>query len=195
MLEGDQSYYAMGMPYYLLPDIKSHTITSPLTEGNYYVLLPICQGLKVESTLPEGVSVTKLLTTSSDAYSKTAGYQMTTYEKEDGDAVGPFDLAVAITKTVDEETESNIVWVSSSSLLDDETNARVAGGNQDLFLNAIGWMCGQESSITIHAKSVGYAYLTMDSGTASLLTGLMVAVLPIGYLAAGIVVWSRRRRG
>ena len=41
VLEGDQSYYAMGMPYYLLPDIKSHTITSPLTEGNYYVLLPI----------------------------------------------------------------------------------------------------------------------------------------------------------
>ena len=36
------------------------------------------------------------MTTSESAFSKTAGYDLTTYEKEDGDVDGPFALAVAI---------------------------------------------------------------------------------------------------
>lgn len=40
--------------------------------------------------------VTELLTTSDEAFSKTAGYDLATYEKEDGDIDGPFALAVSI---------------------------------------------------------------------------------------------------
>lgn len=35
-----------------------------------------------------------------------------------------------------------------------QTNMRISGGNQDFFLNCVNWMCGQESGISIHAKSV-----------------------------------------
>ena len=194
VVEGSQSHYALGTPYYLLPTISYHDITSPLTENGYYVLLPIAQGLTVSDELPDGVSVTELLTTSDSAYSKVDGYSLTTYEKEDGDLDGPFALAVAITDEVDEDTESKLVWVSSASLLDDQINQQVAGGNEDLFLNAISWMCGQEDSISIHAKSLSYEYLTMDSGTASLLTVLVVGVLPLAYLAVGLTIWIRRKR-
>ena len=37
------------------------------------LLLPIAQGLTVDEELPEGVSVTELLTTSANAFSKAAG--------------------------------------------------------------------------------------------------------------------------
>ena len=40
--------------YRLLPDIGYHTITSPLRDEGYYVLLPIAQGLTVDEELPEG---------------------------------------------------------------------------------------------------------------------------------------------
>lgn len=39
VVEGDPYYYAYGTPYYLLPDYGSHEITSPLSQGGYYVLL------------------------------------------------------------------------------------------------------------------------------------------------------------
>jgi ABC-type uncharacterized transport system involved in gliding motility auxiliary subunit len=75
-----------------------------------------------------------------------------------------------------------------------QTNMRISGGNQDFFLNCVNWMCGQESGISIHAKSVSQEYLTISSGTASLLALVMIGVLPIGYLAIGIVIWTRRKK-
>ncbi len=195
VVEGDQNHYVWGMPYYLLPDIGSHTITSPLNENGYYVLLPIAQGLIVQENLRDTLTVSELLTTSDASFSKAAGYEMSTYEKEEGDADGPFALAVAITDTVDDGITSDIVWVSSSALVDEQTNAQVSGGNQDFFLNALNYLCdGEESGISIHAKSLSSETLTMSSSTVSMLTVLVVGLIPAGYLAAGLVIWVRRKR-
>lgn len=193
VIEGDQNRYAYGSPHYLLPNIASHDITSPLVSGGYYVLLPIAQGLTVSDELPDGVSVSKLLTTSNSAFSKLAGYSMTNFEKEDGDIDGPFSLAVAITASTG-ETEAKIVWVSSAALIDDASNTRVAGGNQDMFVNCISWMCGQEDSISIRDKTLSVEYLTISSSSASMLSFIVIAVIPIGVLSAGIYVWIRRKR-
>ncbi len=119
---------------------------------------------------------------------------MTTYSQESGDIEGPFNLAVAITKTNDDETESKIVWVGSTSLLDDDTNTAVSGGNQNLFLNAVNWICGQESSISIRSKSIVSEYLTIDSASASAMTLTVVIVVPVIYLVIGVSIWARRRR-
>lgn len=191
VVEDDANYYAWGTPYYLLPDYGSHEITQPLAEGGYYVLLPIAQGLQTGSA-GEGVTVTELLTTSPSAFSKAAGYALNTYEKEDGDLDGPFSLAVAIE---DENADSRVVWFGSTSLLDDTTNTQVSGGNQDLFLNALSWMCQpDESSISIHAKTLAQEYLTVDSGTSAGLSLLTIGVIPLSFLAVGIVIYVRRKR-
>ena len=194
VVEGDSSYSYWGMPFYLLPEIESHTITDALISGGYYTLLPIAQGLVVDDELRDGLSVSELLTTSDDAFSKLAGYYMETYDKEDGDIEGPFALAVAITETLDNDEETNIVWVSSAYLVDDGMNEYVSGGNQDFFLNALNWMCEKEESISIRSKSLSYEYLTMDSETSSSLSVLMIGVIPVAYIIIGVVVWVRRKR-
>ncbi len=81
VVEGDGNYSLRGYSHYLLPDIDYHTITSPLQDGSYYVLMPVAQGLIVSDDLRDSLDVTELLTTSDDAYSKVAGYEMTTYER------------------------------------------------------------------------------------------------------------------
>lgn len=191
VVEGDQSNYFIQGPIYLLPTIKYHEITSPLQEGGYYVMLPAAHGINVDSELRDGLTVDSLLTTSNSAFSKIAGYGLTTLEKEEGDIDGPFNIAVAAT---DENSDSHIVWVSSAYLCDDTVNQQVSGGNQDFFINALGWMCDYEDSISIHSKSLDYDYLTIDNGTASTLTIIVVAVIPVLYLAAGIYITIRRRR-
>lgn len=194
VLEGSQNHQLTQGPYYLLPELGSHTITDPLLDGGYYVLLPVAQGLTISEEPPEGVSVTALLTTSSSAFSKVAGYALDTYEKEDGDIDGPFHLAAAVTHEIDEETTSQIVWVSSSGLADEEADRWVSGGNQDFFLNALGWMCDHQESITIHAKSLDYESLTMSGGTSAILSLFVVAVIPLAYLGFGFYIWIRRKR-
>jgi ABC-2 type transport system permease protein len=195
VVEGSQNNYVRGYPFCLLPNLSSHDITDPLSENGYYVLLPVAQGLTVTDDLRDGLSVTQLLTTSSSAFSKIAGYSLSTYEKEDGDVDGPFALAVAVTETLDDDLETRIVWVSSGTLLDESYNEMVSGGNQDFFLNSLNWMCQQdESSLSIHAKSLSYEYLTMSSSVASSLTIFVVALIPLIYLGIGISIWVRRKR-
>ena len=194
VVEANQNNYAWGTPYYLLPDLKSHSITEPLIDGGYYVLLSIAHGLRVSDTLPDGVTVDTLLSTSSSAYSKVAGYDSTTYEKEDGDIDGAFALGVAITAENDDGSTAQIVWVSSGALLDEQSSSMVSGGNLDLFLNALSWMCGNEDGISIHSKSMNYEYLTISSSGASVMTAVIIWLIPALFLGTGICVWLRRRR-
>jgi len=195
VVESGGQYYAWDTPYYLLPSLLSHSITEPLLAEGYRVLLPIAQGIRVADSLPENVSVQRLLLTSSGAYSKQAGYHMETYEREEGDLDGSFALGVAIEKTLDGGQNSRIVWVSSAYLLEESTDESVSGANMDFFLNSLNWLCEQEeSSITIRAKDLSYSYLTISSALASLLSILLVGVLPLCYLAIGIVRRIRRNR-
>ena len=69
-------------------------MTDSLIQANYFVIMPLAQGLTVSGYSPSG-TVTSLLTTSESAFSKTAGYSLDTYEKEDGDADGPFSTAIS----------------------------------------------------------------------------------------------------
>lgn len=112
VVEGDREHYAFGMPYVLMPDIASSDITDSLTEENYYVLMPISQGMTVGSS--SNGTVTSLLTTSDTAFSKVAGYSLETYEKEDGDIDGPFTVGLSI----EDNSGGQIVWFSSSTFLE-----------------------------------------------------------------------------
>lgn len=195
VVEGNQNNYIWNAPYYVLPDMGSHSITSPLLENNYYVLTPLAGGINVSYDTRDTLTVTELLTTSADAYSKVAGYNITTYEKEDGDIDGPFAIAAIATESIDDETETNVIWISSAYIVDEQSNTQVSGGNQDFFLNCINWSCEEEeSSLTIHVKSMSYEYLTIDSATASALTVLIMAIIPLGYLIIGIRIRIRRRK-
>ncbi len=189
VVEEDRDYYTLGYPYVLMSEINSHAITDSLIEENYYALLPIVSGLRVEGTTSNG-TVTELLTTSDTAFSKIAGYDITTYEKEEGDIDGPFAAAVSI----EDNNGGQIVWFASSVFMEDIYNAYSSGGNVDLGMNAVSALVGEREAIAIRSKSLNYNYLTISESTSSLLQTLMIGVFPLTYLAIGVVVVLRRRR-
>lgn len=191
VLEGDTDYCYRAANW-LLPEIESHTITSPLVSGNRYVLMPQAQGIEELDSHRDTITITELLTTSDAAYSKvnisTEGYN----EKESGDAEGPFSLGVAIKETSD-DAETNIVWYSSSYLLDDSANEVVSGGNQDLVLNTLGYLTDKEDSISIHSKSLSFDSLIITSAQASRMKVLLIVVVPVVFLGVGAYVCIRRK--
>ena len=188
VVEGDRGYYAFQTPHIMLPDIQSHTITDPLIASNYYVIMPIAQGLTVGSS--SNGTVTELLTTSESAFSKIAGYGLDTYEKEEGDIDGPFALAVA----VEDNGGGQIIWISSSSLLDMMYNAYSSGANLDFAMNALSSLIGEREAVAIRSKSLGYNYLTIDASTSTRLKTIMIGVLPLTFVIMGIVVIVERRK-
>ena len=186
VVEGDRAHYAFQQSL-LLPDLNSHEITDSLIEENYLAILPIAQGLDVSGA---GSQVTSLLTTSEQSFSKIGGYDLETYEKEEGDLDGPFSLAVA----VDCGNGGQIVWFSSSAFLEDLYNAYSSGANRDLTMNAAAYLIGESDAMAIRSRSLSYDYLTINEAAASLLQALMIGVFPLLYLGFGIYVVLRRRR-
>lgn len=188
VVEGDRNHYALQMPYIILPDMGSSEITDPLIEENYYVLMPISTGLTVEETT--NGTVTQLLTTSEYAFSKTAGYNISTYEKEEGDIDGPFTLAVSVEST----GGGKMVWFTSSHFIDDMYNAYSSGANVDMSMNAMSSLIGEREAIAIRSKSLNYNYLTISDSAGSTLKVMMIGIFPLAYLGIGICVILRRRR-
>ena len=170
-----------------MPEMNSSPLTDPLLEENYYAIFPLSIGLTVET---DSDAVTELLTTSAQSYSKAAGYALETYDWEEGDAEGPFAVAVSI----EEEGGGQIVWFASDQFLADEYNALSSGANLDLAVNALSSLVGESDAMAIRSRSLRYNYLTIDSATASLLQVLMIGVFPLLFLGIGIYVVLRRRR-
>ena len=190
VVEQDREHYAFQTPVVLMPDIASSEITDSLVEERYFPIITMAQGLQV-GTNTSGATVTELLTTSDQAFSKADGLNITTYDKEEGDTDGPFALAVS----VEESSGGQLVWFSSSTFLDDVYNAYSSGANVNLAMNALSNLIGETQAMAIRSKSLNYNYLTISDSTSSLLKVLMIGVFPLTYLAIGVgVVLYRRRR-
>ncbi len=186
VVDTDRGHYAFRTPFVLLSDLKSSKITDPLIEERYFAIMPIAQGLLVK----DGEHVTELLTTSDIAYSKAAGYELDSYEKEEGDTDGPFALAVS----AEAENGGQIIWFASSHFLDEMYNAYSSGANLDLAMNAMSSVIGENEAVAIRSKSLNYHYLTISDSTASFLKMIMIGVFPLVYLGIGICVTIGRRK-
>ena len=189
VVEEDQNHYVYPSPVALMPDLAESDVTAPLLEEGYYVIVPLAAGLTVgENTT--SASVTSLLTTSEASFSKPAGYDMATYEKEDGDIDGPFALAVDIAC----DSGGELIWVSSSAYLDDMYNAYSSGANVNFTMNALSQLIGESETLSIRAKSLNYNYLTISDSVSGLLQVVMIGLIPLASLGAGITLVVRRRR-
>ena len=176
-----------GYPETLLPNMASHSITDPLIEDRYYAIVPLSQGMTIGST--SNGTVTELMYTSDYAFSKVAGFELATYEYEEGDIEGPFTIAL----TIDTNGGGQIVWFSASDFLDDMYNAYSSGANVDLTMNAVSSLLGEREAISIRSKSLNYNYLTISEETASTLKLLMIGAFPLAYLGIGIFVILSKR--
>lgn len=122
VLESDNGHYVQ-VPYYLLPEVESTEISEDLTGS--YVLLAAAQGLTASDDLRDGLTVTNVLSTSDNAYSKTDVQNMKTYAKESGDIDGPFAVGVIASETVElteellAETAEDTGAVSLGTALDE----------------------------------------------------------------------------
>ena len=186
VVESDREHYAFGYPYVLMPDMQSDNITQSLMDSRYHPIFPVSRGLQVT----DSSSVTTLLTTSDTAFSKTAGYSLTTYDKETGDTDGPFALAVSIAT----DGGGQIVWFSASDFLSDMYNAYSSGANVNLAMNALSSLMGEREAMAIRSKSLNYNYLTISDSVSSVLKVLLIGVFPLLYLAVGVIAVVEKRR-
>lgn len=190
VLEADRGAYYQA-PYYLLPNVESDAITAGV-DG--YVFAPYALGMTYDEEA-EGMSYTPLLTTTEQSYSKADLQNMTTYEKEEGDIEGPFTIGLKAEKTLEDGSAELLVF-SSSDLFGEDADAMVSGNNLSVFSACISGYGDEESAsgTVIPVKEYENSYLTVSAAAALTSAVLGIAVIPLALLAAGIVIWLRRRK-
>ena len=191
VLEGDSQHHLPNYPYYLLPTIQNSTYTSDVSSR--YVLLAFAQGMTESPDISDDLTYESLLTTSALSYSKT-NLESENLDQEEGDIAGPFDLGAVVTKTIDEDTEAKLIVFSSETLLDEQVDSMVSGGNSTMFLNVMSQLVDHENTVSIEPKSMSTKYLTVSAGSAIFWGILTIILLPLFLLITGGVIWFGRRK-
>ncbi len=177
-------------PYYLSPNLSStDDITSSLT--GQYVMMPQAHGIKTTETLPEGVSVSELLTTSADAY--TVSVSGGEINQEDILYNGKCVIG-AVATVAKGEAEGKFVWYTSYGITEDSADQYVSGGNSSLFLSTLGSLCEKKASVSIAGKVMSTDSLVVNSGIATVWTSVFVLIVPLATVIIGIVIWMIRRK-
>ena len=195
VFEGDNQHYGMQMPYYLLPTVNSTDASSETASSGYYIIMPYAQGIQKLDDVRDTVTIEDILTTSDSAYSKT-NLQSETLEKEDGDVEGPFALGVSIKEDVGDGKKTQIIYYSSSYIMDSQMNQLVSGGNEKLVTESLNSMVSIEetTTVSIPSKSLEVSYLTISDYDASFWKICTIGLIPGIFLVAGFVIWFKRRK-
>lgn len=184
--------YSTQNPLYLVPEIGSQEIVSPLKSSNMQVLIPGAQVIETLKLKKSSTTIEPLLTTSKDSWGKV-NLKATNANKEPGDYDGPFNVAVAITDTLSDGSDNSTkLVVVSNGLFIDADYANV-GGNTDFFMNSINWLQDKKDSISIRPKSLDSGDLSMNGVQRLLFSGVTVILIPGIITVLGISVWLRRR--
>ncbi|MBQ4607756.1 MAG: Gldg family protein [Clostridia bacterium] len=195
VFESDRNHYT-GYPYSLLPSFGSTGPMALVSENTQYALMHASHGI-IANGRATG-TVIPMLTTSAGAYVKKvpASGSFTTLDKEDGDIAGQVYTAAAVTGTADgtRAAEYKFVWYASPSISSASDDSYVSGGNSAVFMGSVSWMAENKISLSILAKQLQVEALTLTAAQSSIWSIVVIFVLPLALLAAGFVIWIRRRK-
>jgi len=205
VIETDPNHIGANTPVYLWPDIKTHDITTPIINSGYPIGIYIAGGIEILDQRRDTLTIDPLLTTSADAYGET-DYEniesLDTIEPAGADDIpGPINLAVAVTDKWYSDTEaftSRLLVGSSTQIIQTISfggygNLVPQPGNVDFFMNALAWMTGDESAISIRPVDLKVMALPLTRSQILIYSFIVVILIPLASLGTGIYVWLKRR--
>lgn len=194
--EGDTSYIA-GSRFTLVPTVSTtHAATAYVSQSGFKAQMPMSHAISVAESLPAGVAVTPLMTTSETANRVAVNDTSATLGTP-----GKLHVAVAATKSISRSDgtadTANLVWYGSAEAFGDTAASGTSGGNYYYYAATLSTMCEPFTSAYEGLAPVGLAAETLSGltdGAVFILGAVMVVVIPAALLTAGIVIWVRRKR-
>ncbi len=185
LLEGDQNHY-YAYPYTIVPTLNTEAdVTANLSSGSITTIVSLAHGIRETENTDKLVE--PILSTSDKAYVKADYQNMTTGDKEDGDASGTFMLGAYAEDTA---SGGKLVWFASPTFLD----VSYYTYNGELFMSTLTVLCEKESSISILGKALQVQSLMVSAASAGFWGAVMILILPIGCVVTGLVIWNKRRK-
>jgi len=185
--------------------------THPITQNFHdYTVYPQTRTVEPDSAGKKGLTVTALVKTSASSWAETKVDEVfsknPTASLDPEDRKGPLSVAVAVEAKLRDlgitpppapegkkaPEEARLVVFGTPMFADNQQLAE-ARLNGDLFLNAVGWLVGQEELVAIRSRTVRASRAELTREQAVRVFYLSVFLIPELIIATGIVVWSDRK--
>jgi ABC-type uncharacterized transport system involved in gliding motility auxiliary subunit len=182
----------------------SHPITQNFRDITMY---PQTRTVEPDGSAKKGLQVTGLVKTSATSWAETDVddvFSKGTASLDEQDRKGPLTIAAAVSAKLKDlgitppatdgkvPEEARLVVVGTALFADNQELAQ-SRLNGDLFLNAVGWLVGQEELVSIRSRSVRASRAELTGNQAVRVFYLSVLIVPQLLIATGIAVWWRRK--
>lgn len=194
--EGDTNFISGSSQYTLVPTVSTeHSAAAYVSSGNFKPQMPNAHGIAAAGSLPSGVTVTPLFTTSD----KAVRVSLADRSAKLGET-GKHYVAVAATKSIaladGTAATADLTWYASADAMTDTVAEATSGGNYYYYGATLSFMSetftsGYENLAGVSLQS---EYLEVTNGTMLLIGAVTVLLIPGGLLTAGLVIWVRRKR-
>ena len=178
-------------------DYGAHPIVRALSEEGLPVVFPLARSVSKPEKPPEGYTETMLVDTSKEGWGETSLAKLESVQKDKEDTAGPVPIAVAVEGEKKEKDPKaparpfRLVVIGNSRFA---ANGSIGnGGNGNFFLNAIGWLTGQERLVGIAPKTPEQAALTLSRSQVNRIGLFAILGMPAVAVVVGVWVWYRRR--
>lgn len=189
----DQADFALVLNYPYTP------ITPDFAQ---FTLFPQAAGLNVLPQNSLGLRPQVFLQTLARSWTETGPIEGTiTFDENSDEVSGPITLGASLRRSLDvsdaglenvPNREQRVVIVGDSDFL---SNAFLGnGGNLELGLNIINWLSHDDRFIDIQPISAPDTQLQLSGLQVMAIAILFFIVLPLGFIAAGLVIWLKRRK-
>ena len=175
----------------LLPDMQATSVTLDLMlNGLDTLILPTARAFQTPDTTDASLQVTPMLFSGESSYLRALSSTSTSLEKQPGDASGPFPLALEAYRFSATGDVSRAVIVGSSAALTDEYLYAMSHG-QEFVIRTLEYLLGSSASnLSIMTRSAVRPALSAEALT---LGSVLLVMLPLGVLAAALLILYPRR--
>ncbi len=182
--------------YPVVFEYKPHPITNALS--GLALVLPGARSLGAVGA-PAGKSATPLFASSDQSWGETdfaaLRNQIINFDVN-RDARGPLEMGYAVEASGGDKPP-RVVVIGNSTFIANQVssvlNIGAGSGNESLFFNALNWLTGQETLLTIPPKPSDRRQIFLSGVQTNFVFWSSVAFLPLAVMLLGVIVWWRRR--
>lgn len=153
-------------------------------------VFPQAAGISLDA--PEGWQGSILMDTRPSSWSETGPLDGPIRFDKGRDIRGPLNLAVALTRTLDNKREQRVIVVGDGDFL---ANTYLPnGGNLELGMSLTNWLSQDDAFVNIPVKTARDRSLDLSRGGQVAIVAVFLALLPITLIGSGVWIWLRRRK-
>ena len=185
---------------WVVPYIAATNVTETLSYSADSILIsPYSRQMNVLWDNRSYRTTTVLMQTSDKSYAKSyadGAEQITSYARAEGDAAGPYPVAVlsSQSRTINNQSvKSNVIFFASSAIANEVFLSEQNFFNTKFMIAAMNYLNPVVDAVSIEAREFTDDSLVILAETANVILIALVVVIPLLIMALGLFVWIRRK--